>query len=81
MKTLRIIRAVAITGVVALSIFGMSWRASLSDKGVAAYQNSVKNAPISISVEEEGRIITVEPTSTPGQSIRPCKATLIFDVK
>ena len=79
---MKIIRFVRVVGVVALAlfvVFGVAWRAKLSDSGLAAYQAGIKPAQVSVSIAEQGRIVKVEGVQTSNQVSRPCAATLIFD--
>jgi hypothetical protein len=78
MKIFRILRVGAIIALILFCLLGLNWRAGISDQGIAAYQAKRRN--LSVSIEEEGRIIKVEGMPAPGQPIAPCSATLVFDV-
>lgn len=81
MKAFRVVRVGAIVALVLFSLLGLTWRAGLSDNGLAAYQAQIKPPKVSVSIEQEGRIIKVEGVRAPGAGIRPCSATLVFDVE
>jgi hypothetical protein len=79
MKILRVFRAIGIVALILFSVLGLGWRAGLSDKGLAAYQGQIKKADVSVSIEQEGHVIKVAGIQAPGQAVKPCSATLVFE--
>jgi hypothetical protein len=79
MKILRVVRCVGIVALALVYFLTSNRRAGLTDSGLAAYQPQIKRADVSVSIEQEGRIIKVEGIQAPGQAGKPCSATLVFE--
>lgn len=79
MKIFRVVRTATVVALILFVLLGLSWRVRLSDSGLAAYQQTVKKADVSVSIANEGHVIKVESIQTPGKPGKPCGATLIFE--
>lgn len=81
MKLPRLIRVAGIAAFLFVYLYGKCYRAHVIDSGLAAYHQALadKRPVVSVSIEEEGRKIKVEGVQKPGQTSKPCSATLVFD--
>ena len=81
MKLPRFIRVAGIATFLFVYVYGKCYGTHVMDSGLAAYHQAVssKRGVVSVSIAEEGHTVKVEGVQAPGQTVKPCSATLLFD--
>lgn len=81
MKLPRLIRVAGIATFLLVYLYGKCYRTHVIDSGLAAYHQALvnKRGVVAVSIEEEGHKVKLEGVQAPGQTAKPCSATIVFE--